>query len=314
MPKPLSSDLRQCVINDIIAGHSARASARRLGVSESFAIKLVKRWRQEGHIEPRHSGRPVDRGKPRHYKNTLHKVLKQEPDITLSELCVQLSERHGVNIHPGNPGRYPGFSGYTYKKTLVATERGCADVKHKHDIRHNKQKLMKLEPHRLVFIDEMSTKTNMSRICGRSVKGTRLEADAPYGHCKTQSFIAGLRHDGITAPRVLDGSMNRASFDVYVEKELAPTLKQGDIVIPENLPAHKSEHAKKALRERGAWFLPPYSPGLNPVGMAFPKLKAYLRKAKAGTIEDLWKAIGNICDLYTPKEYRNTLNAAGYCL
>ena len=113
----------------------------------------------------------------------------------------------------------------------MATERGCADVKHKRDIWHNKQKLMKLGPHRLVFIDETSTKTNMTRICGRSVKGTWLEADALYGHWKTQTFIAGLRHDGITAPRVLDGSMNRASFDVYVEKELAPTLKQGDIVI-----------------------------------------------------------------------------------
>ena len=94
----------------------ARASPRWFGVSESFAIKLVKHWREEGHIEPRYFGRPADRGKPRHYKNTLHKVLKQEPDITLSELCVQLSERHGVNIHPGNPGPYPGFLGYTYKK------------------------------------------------------------------------------------------------------------------------------------------------------------------------------------------------------
>ena len=172
---------------------------------------------------------------------------------------------------------------------------------------------MKLEPHRLVCIDETSTKTNMTRICGRSLKGTRLEADAPYGHCKTQTFIAGLRHDGVTAPRVLDGAMNRASFEVYIEKELAPTLKQGDIVILDTLPAHKSEHAQKALREREAWFLflPPYN-DLNLVEMAFPKLKAYLRKAKARTIEDLWKAIGNICDLYTPKECRNYLNAAGY--
>ena len=110
---------------------------------------------------------------------------------------------------------------------------------------------MTLEPHRLVFIDETSTKTNITRICGRSLKGTRLEADAPYGHWKTQTFIAGLRHDGVTAPRVLDGAMNRASFEVYIEKELAPTLKQGDIVILDTLPAHKSEHTQKALRERG---------------------------------------------------------------
>ena len=131
----------------------------------------------------------------------------------------------------------------------MATERGRADVKHKRDIRHNKQKLMKLEPHRLVFIDEMSTKTNMTRICGRSVKGTWLEADALYGHCKTQTFIAGLRHDGITAPRVPDGSMNRASFDVYVSKYWgAPqtlhtsvprcTILAGNNLIATNLSCH----------------------------------------------------------------------------
>jgi len=174
---------------------------------------------------------------------------------------------------------------------------------------------MKLEPHRLVFIDETSTKTNMTRLYGRSPKGTRLEADAPYGHWKTQTFIAGLRHNGITAPWVLDGAMNRAAFETYVEVELAPTLKQGDIVILDNLPAHKSEKAKALLRKHGAWFLflPPYSPDLNPIEMAFSKLKAHLRKVKARTIEQLWKAIGNICDLYTPKECWNYLKAAGYC-
>ena len=175
---------------------------------------------------------------------------------------------------------------------------------------------MKLEPHRLVFIDETGTKTNMTRMYGRAPKGERLISDAPFGHWKTQTFIAGLRHDGITAPWVLDGPMNRACFDLYIETQLAPTLKQGDIVILDNLSSHKSERAKAALRKRGAWllFLPPYSPDLNPIEMAFSKLKAYLRKAKCRTIEALWKAIGNISDLYSPKECWNYLNAAGYCV
>lgn len=175
---------------------------------------------------------------------------------------------------------------------------------------------MRIEPYRLVFIDETSTKTNMTRMYGRSPKGTRLEADVPFGHWKTQTFIAGLRHDGITAPWVLDGAMNRTAFEVYIEKELAPTLKQGDIVVLDNLPAHKSEKAKAALRKRGAWFLflPPYSPDLNPIEMAFSKLKAHLRKAKARTIDQLWKTIGNICDLYTPDECWNYLKAVGYCV
>lgn len=198
----------------------------------------------------------------------------------------------------------------------MATERGRADVRYKRDLWHKKQRLMKLEPHRLVFIDETSTKTNMTRLYGRSPKGARLEADVPYGHWKTQTFIAGLRHDGITAPWVLDGAMNRAAFETYVEVELAPTLKQGDIVILDNLPAHKSEKAKQLLREKGAWFLflPPYSPDLNPIEMAFSKLKAHLRKLKARTIDQLWKTIGNICDLYSPTECWNYLKAAGYCV
>ena len=179
---------------------------------------------------------------------------------------------------------------------------------------------MRLEPHRLVFIDETGTKTNMTRMYGRALKGERLIADAPYGHWKTQTFIAGLRHDGLTAPHMslggLDGPMNRECFDLYIETQLAPTLKQGDIVILDNLPAHKSERAKAALRKRGAWFLflPPYSPDLNPIEMAFSKLKAHLRKAKVRTIDALWKAIGDICDLYTPTECWNYFKAAKYVL
>ncbi len=173
---------------------------------------------------------------------------------------------------------------------------------------------MRLEPHRLVFIDETSTKTNMTRLYGRAPRGERLIADAPYGHWKTQTFIAGLRADGIAAPWVLDGAMNRAAFNTYIETQLAPTLSKGDIVILDNLPAHKSEKAKQILRQKGAWFLflPPYSPDLNPIELAFSKLKSHLRKAKARTVEQLWKAIGNICDLYTEAECWNYLKAAGY--
>ena len=198
----------------------------------------------------------------------------------------------------------------------MATERGRADVQDKRKKWFKKQKLMRLEPYKLVFIDETSTKTNMTRMYGRAPKGDRLIADAPYGHWINQTFIAGLRHDGITAPWVLEGAMNREAFDLYIETQLAPTLTKGDIVILDNLPAHKSEKAKRALRKRGAWFLflPPYSPDLNPIEMAFSKLKAHLRKVKARTIGELWKAIGSICDLYSPKECWNYLNAAGYCV
>jgi transposase len=170
------------------------------------------------------------------------------------------------------------------------------------------------EPHRLIFIDETSTTTKMTRLRGRARRSTRLKARAPFGHWGTQTFIAGLRHDGLVAPWVINEPMCRNTFDIYIETQLAPTLQPGDIVILDNLSSHKSEKAAAVLKAKGAWFLflPPYSPDLNPIEMAFAKLKAHLRRIGARTIDALWKAVGSICDLYTPQECWNYLKAAGY--
>ncbi len=168
--------------------------------------------------------------------------------------------------------------------------------------------------HQLVFIDETSTNTKMTRRYGWSRKGERCHADAPFGHWKTQTFIAGLRCHSVTAPWVIDRPMNRRIFEVYVQTQLAPTLSKGDIVIMDNFKPHKSPAAEKYIKDKGAWilFLPPYSPDLNPIEMAFSKLKAHLRKQAVRTIEELWKAIGNICDLFSVKECQNYFKAAGY--
>jgi transposase len=173
---------------------------------------------------------------------------------------------------------------------------------------------MRREAHRLVFLDETGTTTKMTRLRGRSLKGHRLRAKAPFGHWKTQTFIAGLRCGGLTAPFVIDAPMDRRIFETYVETQLAPSLEPGDIVVMDNLPAHKSPIAEKAIRDRGAWvlFLPPYSPDLNPIEMAFAKLKAHLRARAVRTIDALWRAIGQICDLFHPDECKNYFVAAGY--
>jgi transposase len=173
---------------------------------------------------------------------------------------------------------------------------------------------MRREAHRLVFVDETGTNTKMTRLRGRCPRGQRLRAKAPFGHWKIQTFIAGLRRRGLTAPFVIDQPMNRRIFEAWVETQLAPTLSKGDVVILDNLPAHKSQAAEEAIRARGAWllFLPPYSPDLNPIEMAFSKLKAHLRAKAARTIDDLWRAIGDICDLYQPTECANFFKAAGY--
>ena len=173
---------------------------------------------------------------------------------------------------------------------------------------------MRQEPHRLVFLDETGTSTKMTRLRGRCPKGQRLYAKAPFGHWLTQTFVAGLRSCGLTAPWVIDGPMTRPIFETYVETQLAPTLSKGDVVILDNLPAHKSERAADCLKQRGAWFLflPPYSPDLNPIEQLFAKIKAHLRKAEARTFDALWRALGDICNLFEPQECWNFLKAAGY--
>ena len=170
------------------------------------------------------------------------------------------------------------------------------------------------QPARLVFIDETAVTTKMTRLRGRGRRGQRLIAEAPFGHWMTQTFIAGLRCDALVAPWVLDGAMNREAFDIYIETQLAPTLRPGDVVILDNLAAHKSSRAAEALKAQGAWFLflPPYSPDLNPIEMAFSKLKAHLRAASARTFDTLWRAVGDICDLYDPEECWNYFKAAKY--
>ena len=154
----------------------------------------------------------------------------------------------------------------------------------------------------------------MARRHGRAVRGERLRMSVPHGHWKTTTFVGALRLTGMSAPMVLDRAMNGAWFLAYVEQVLAPTLTAGDIVIMDNLPAHKSAAVRKAIEATGAELrlLPPYSPDLNPIENAFAKLKALLRKAAARTVNALENAIAEAIDTYTPTECANYFNAAGY--
>ena len=173
---------------------------------------------------------------------------------------------------------------------------------------------MRAMPHRLAFIDETSTSTKLTRLRGRSMKGERLPGAAPFGHWHTQTFIAALRCHGLTAPWLVEGAMDRDAFDIYIETQLAPTLQAGDVVILDNLKVHESAKAAAALKARGAWFLflPAYSPDLNPIEMAFAKLKALLRKAAARTRDTLWDKIGDALNAFTPQECANYYRHAGY--
>jgi transposase len=195
---------------------------------------------------------------------------------------------------------------------LHASEQDRPDVARRRHWWRRFQPRLPIE--RLVFIDETWTKTNMTRTHGWWRRGEPLLAKVPHGHWQTMTFLAGLRHDRLTAPCVIDGPINGESFRAYVEQILLPTLKRDDIVIIDNLGSHKGTGVRAAIRSVGArlLFLPPYSPDLNPIEQVFAKMKTLLRKAEARTVEAVWRRIGQLLDCFKPDECANYFRNAGY--
>jgi transposase len=198
------------------------------------------------------------------------------------------------------------------KKTAHAAEQERPDVAARRQDWFDDQP--SLDPGKLVFIDETAASTKMARLRGRAKKGERCRAAVPHGHWKTTTFTAGLRLSGLAAPMLLDGPMNGDAFLAYVDQVLVPELAPDDIVIMDNLPAHKVKGVRHAIEAVGAklLYLPPYSPDFNPIEMAFSKLKAILRKVAARSIDDLWQAIANALDSFSQQDCRNYFTAAGY--
>jgi putative transposase len=172
----------------------------------------------------------------------------------------------------------------------------------------------RIDPTRLVFLDETWTKTNMAPLYGWAPCGQRLPAKVPHRRWKTMTFLAALRHDRVTAPWLLDGPINGQSFLAYIEQVLVPTLQPGDIVVMDNLGSHKGKSIRRALRAAGAklFFLPKYSPDLNPIEMFFAQLKHWLRKAQRRTPDALYNAIAQILPTVTPIACANFFAHANY--
>ncbi len=203
------------------------------------------------------------------------------------------------------------------KKTAHASEQERPDVQAARAVWRKRLAWLAAHPEQIdniIFIDETGINTKMARLRGRCPKGQRMVAAIPHGHWKTLTFIAGLRSDGLSAPWVIDGAMDGDGFEKYVETQLAPTLNRGDVVVLDNLSAHKREAARNAVEKRGAWllFLPPYSPDYNPIELAFSKFKAHMKRLKPRTVDELWKAAGQVCDLFPPEECMNFFAADGY--
>ena len=198
------------------------------------------------------------------------------------------------------------------KKTLIAQEQDRPDVAVQRTAWRASQE--QIDPTQVVFIDETSAKTNMTRCYGRSPLGTRLVEKTPFGRWQTTTFLGALRAEGFIAPLTIDGPITGALFRAWVEQHLAPALKPGDIVVMDNLSSHKVVGIREAIAAAGAElrYLPPYSPDLNPIELAFSKLKKLLRDGAVRTVDKLWELCGQILEQFTETECRNYFKHCGY--
>ncbi len=206
------------------------------------------------------------------------------PDATMAEWGAWLAAEHGVSVCLATIWKTPDRFGLTFKKVTQGRRADRPDVAAARQTWCAAQPA--LDPERLIFIDETWTKTNMTRLRGRARKGERLVAGVPHGRWKTSTFLAGLRHDRLTAPAVFDGAINGELFTAYVQQVLAPTLTPGDIVVLDNLGSHKVAGVRALVEARGAslMFLPPYLPDLNPIEQVFAKLQADHPNRDPGTL------------------------------
>ena len=280
------------------------------GVSVASAAKWAQRLRATGSAASKPMG-GTRRAVLADERTWLLARVGEEPDLTLRALAAELAGR-GVAVSHWAVWKLLASEGITFKKSILPAEQDRPDIARR---RARWQRLQgQLDPKRLVFIDETWAKTNMTRLHGRAPRGQRLRARVPYGHWKTMTFLAALRSDRIDAPCVFDGPINAESFLAYVRQFLAPTLSPGDVVVMDNLSSHKGVEVRRALRAVGAklFFLPPYSPDLNPIEQMFSKLKTLLRKADERTVEATWKRIGTLLKEFTAKECANYVRNSGY--
>ena len=246
------------------------------------------------------------------YAEQILALVAEQPDLTLDEAVSKLLKLR-ITTSKSSVSRFFQRHDITFKKkSLRATEQHRADVARARRRWIREQGL--LDPARLVFIDETAVTTNMVRLNGRSPRGVELVGHAPYGEWKTITFVAALRHNKMVAPMVVEGAMNTEMFLAYVEQCLVPTLKPGDTVIMDKLSIHKSPGVREAIEKAQArlFYLPQYSPDLNPIEMPFSQFKAFLRKAAERTVPRLCRAIRSFLPQLTPRQCANYFRHAGY--
>lgn len=297
--RPYSDDLRIRIIGAIERGEESwRQIARRFDVHVSFVIRLVRSYRETGTVQPRpHGGGRKPALGPEQLER-LRELLRDRPDATLEELRQALGASCSTMAIVGALKKL----GLTRKKKVLhAAERDTPKNKRKRTIFRKKMK--DNSPESLVFVDETSANTAMTRAYGRAPAGERVEGAVP-DHWETVTLICGLRLSGVTAPIVIPGAVDSAAIETYVQDVLAPQLHPGDVVVWDNINPHKATAAVKALRRMGAKVvpLPPVSPDLDPIEEMFSKLKGALRSAEARTSEAVIEAIGSALRKISPRD------------
>ena len=311
MTRPYSEDLRERALMMAEAGQTIRAIGAALQISPSCVSKWRKLKRDTGALKPGKIGGHKRRVLSGKWAAWLRRRVLSGRRRTLRGLAAELAAR-GVKTESRAIWVFLHAEGLSFKKNMRAAEQNRPDIARKRARWKALQGL--IDPRRLVFIDETWIKTNMAPLRGWGLRGRRLETHVPYGHWTTLTFLAALRCDRLTAPCVLDGPINGESFLAYVEQILVPTLKRGDVVVLDNLGSHKGRAVRAAIRAVGTkiFFLPAYSPDLNPIAQVFAKLTHLVRNAEPRTIEETWRKVGDLVDIFAPHECANYLVNSGY--
>jgi transposase len=287
----------------------SRAIAVHFHSSDSWIRKIRQRRRETGQIAPKTAARrqPLWHA----WADWLVAKITARPDIYLRELQVALKQELGVDACLGticNACR--AVEQTRKKKKLIASEQDRPDVAEKRLQWRAAQQ--QIDPDQVVFIDETWAKTNMTRTYGRAAIVMRLVEKTPCGRWQTITFLGAMRAEGFVAPLTVDGAINGPTFLAWIEQHLVPTLKPGDVVVTDNLSSHKVAGVRAAIEAAGLRYLPPYSPDLNPIELAFSKLKKLLRDGAERTVEKLWDLCGTILDPFMEPECRNYFRHCDY--
>jgi len=313
-----SLDLRERIVAAYDRGGvTQKQVGESFGVSQTFVAKLLKQRRETGELGDRyHRGRKPGTKITPEYEEKIRGLVDGQPDITLEEIRDEL----GLGCTPQAVYYALRRMGYSYKKRRYGHASSPACEQSREDVAEARENWRrdqpKLDPAALVFLDESGAKTNMTRLYGRAVRSSRCHATAPSGRWETTTMISSVRLDGTTACMALEGATNTEVFRAYIGEVLLPTLRPGDLVIMDNLSAHKNAETLELIRSAGAEpvFLPPYSPDFNPIEMMWSKVKSILRKLEARDTETLFDAIGEALSEVTQKDALGWFTRCGYSM